>query len=51
MLLTTPLFPGECSIDQLVEIVKILGTPSKKEIYKMNPESGDIGLPKLKKVD
>jgi glycogen synthase kinase 3 beta len=28
MLLGEPLFPGESATDQLVEIIKILGTPS-----------------------
>jgi glycogen synthase kinase 3 beta len=32
-----PLFPGESGIDQLVEIIKILGTPTRDEINAMNP--------------
>ena len=28
MILLEPLFPGESSIDQLVEIIKVLGTPT-----------------------
>jgi len=37
MLLGYPLFPGESSVDQMVEIVKILGSPDKTEIKQMNP--------------
>ena len=29
MLNNTPLFPGESGVDQLVEIIKILGTPTR----------------------
>jgi len=28
MILLEPLFPGESAVDQLVEIIKILGTPT-----------------------
>ncbi|KAI7898415.1 kinase-like domain-containing protein [Cokeromyces recurvatus] len=38
LLLGQPLFPGESGIDQLVEIIKVLGTPTKEEILTMNPE-------------
>ncbi|KAI9472378.1 MAG: kinase-like domain-containing protein [Benjaminiella poitrasii] len=38
LLLGQPLFPGESGIDQLVEIIKVLGTPTKEEILLMNPE-------------
>lgn len=37
LILGQPLFPGELGIDQLVEIIKILGTPSKDQIKNMNP--------------
>jgi len=36
LLLGQPLFPGESSVDQLVEIIKVLGTPTKEELYAMN---------------
>ena len=36
MLLSRPLFPGESGIDQLVEIIKVLGTPTKDQIFSMN---------------
>uniref|UniRef100_A0A0N4ZP10 Protein kinase domain-containing protein n=1 Tax=Parastrongyloides trichosuri TaxID=131310 RepID=A0A0N4ZP10_PARTI len=37
MLLGKPIFPGESGVDQLVEIIKVLGTPSKENVMKMNP--------------
>jgi len=37
MLLGNPLFPGESAVDQLIEIIKILGTPTREEIHAMNP--------------
>jgi len=36
MVLGIPIFPGTSRTDQLVEIIKVLGTPSRKEIEKMN---------------
>jgi len=46
--LTTPLFPGESAVDQLVEVIKILGTPSKAQILAMNPEYNDFRFPVIK---
>ncbi|KAE8007919.1 hypothetical protein FH972_004476 [Carpinus fangiana] len=37
LLLGQPLFPGESGVDQLVEIIKVLGTPTREEIKCMNP--------------
>lgn len=49
MVLGYPIFPGESASDQLVEIIKILGTPSKKEILAMNKESTDtFKFPQIK---
>jgi len=39
LLLNQPLFPGESGVDQLVEIIKILGTPSREQIDDMNPQA------------
>lgn len=30
LLLGQPLFPGESGVDQLVEIIKVLGTPTRE---------------------
>ena len=37
-LIGTPLFPGKNTFSQLIEIVKILGTPTDEQINKMNKE-------------
>lgn len=42
-----PLFPGTSSIDQLVEIIKVLGTPTKQQIVKMNPNYATQRLPQI----
>jgi len=48
LLLGKPLFPGESGIDQLVEIIKILGTPTREEIFAMNPHYTDFKFPFIK---
>ena len=45
MLIGQPLFPGESSLDQLVEIMKILGSPSNEEIEDMKHELKDMSIP------
>ena len=37
LLLGQPIFPGDSGVDQLVEIIKILGTPTRDQIREMNP--------------
>lgn len=39
MILGEPFFPGESGLDQLVEIIKVLGTPTQEQVRKMNPNS------------
>jgi len=41
LLLSQPIFAGESAIDQLVEIIKVLGTPSRDEVNLMNPDYDD----------
>ncbi|PKI50611.1 hypothetical protein CRG98_028998 [Punica granatum] len=48
LLLGQPLFPGESAVDQLVEIIKVLGTPTREEIRCMNPEYTDFQFPQIK---
>jgi len=43
-----PLFPGENGADQLVEIIKILGTPNKDQIIAMNPKYNEYKFPIIK---
>lgn len=47
-MLGQPLFPGESGIDQLVEIIKVLGTPSREQIKTMNPNYQDHRFPQIK---
>lgn len=48
LLLGHPLFPGESGVDQLVEIIKILGTPTKEQIVLMNPNYTEFKFPQIK---
>lgn len=48
LLLGQPLFPGESGIDQLIEILKILGTPTREEIKCMNPNYNEFKFPQIK---
>lgn len=48
LLLGHPLFPGESGIDQLVEIIRVLGTPTREELKCMNPQNTDFKLPQVK---
>ena len=43
-----PVFPGESASDQLVEIIKILGTPTRQQILEMNPENNEFKFPNIK---
>uniref|UniRef100_A0A0N5A3Z8 Protein kinase domain-containing protein n=1 Tax=Parastrongyloides trichosuri TaxID=131310 RepID=A0A0N5A3Z8_PARTI len=47
LLLGTPIFPGESAVDQIVEIIKVLGTPSKEQIRKMNPNYTEYKFPSI----
>lgn len=48
LLLGRPLFPGESGVDQLVEIIKVLGTPTREEIKCMNPHYTEFKFPHIK---
>ncbi|XP_057994700.1 shaggy-related protein kinase zeta isoform X2 [Hevea brasiliensis] len=48
LLLGQPLFHGENAVDQLVEIIKVLGTPTREEIRCMNPNYTDFRFPQIK---
>ncbi|KAF0711938.1 Aste57867_4960 [Aphanomyces stellatus] len=48
LLLGSPLFPGESGVDQLVEIIKVLGTPKREEIQAMNPNYTEFQFPQIK---
>jgi len=42
------LFPGESGVDQLVEVIKVLGTPTAEEIKAMNENYTDFRFPVIK---
>lgn len=47
LLLGAPLFPGDSGVDQLVEIIKVLGTPKREQISSMNPNYTEFKFPKI----
>ncbi|CAN0273535.1 unnamed protein product [Pylaiella littoralis] len=48
LLLGEPLFPGDSGVDQLVEIIKVLGTPTREEIRAMNYNYSEFKFPQIK---
>lgn len=48
MILGQPLFPGESGVDQLVEIIKVLGTPTREQLMSMNPNYTEFKFPSIK---
>ena len=48
LLLSQALFPGESGVDQLVEIIKVLGTPTREETKCMNPNYTEFKFPQIK---
>jgi len=48
LLLGSPMFPGASGVDQLVEVIKVLGTPSKDELKAMNPNYQEFKFPLLR---
>ena len=47
MLLGQPLFPGETTVDQMVEIIKVMGTPSVSDIEAMNKSYSEFKFPQI----
>ncbi|EER18587.1 glycogen synthase kinase-3 alpha, putative [Perkinsus marinus ATCC 50983] len=53
MCLGCPLFPGQTGVDQLVEIIKVLGTPTAEQVAAMNPKYKDFNprvFPRIKPI-
>mmetsp|Transcript_14979 Transcript_14979/g.25585 ORF Transcript_14979/g.25585 Transcript_14979/m.25585 type:complete len:365 (-) Transcript_14979:734-1828(-) len=48
LMLGQPIFPGDSGVDQLVEIIKVLGTPTKEEIQAMNPNYNEFKFPQIR---
>jgi serine/threonine protein kinase len=51
LMLGSPLFPGNSGVDQLIEIIKILGTPTREQILEMNPNAATFRFPQIKPHD
>jgi len=47
LMLGQPLFPGESGVDQLVEIIKVLGTPTREQIKSMNQNYTEYKFPQI----
>jgi serine/threonine protein kinase len=48
LLIGQPLFHGETSVDQLVEIIRVLGTPTRQEVEAMNKNYTEFKFPQVK---
>ena len=48
LFLGQPLFPGESSLDQMVEIIKVLGTPTPEEVDSLNKAYVDHKFPSIR---
>jgi len=48
LILGQVLFAGESGIEQLMEIIKVLGTPSRDELLAMNPNYQEFKFPQVK---
>lgn len=48
LLLGQPIFYGDSGVDQLVEIIKVLGTPTREDIKCMNPNYTEFKFPQIK---
>jgi len=47
LLIGTPFFRGENATEQLVEIIKVLGTPTKDQVFAMNDYYANFLFPKV----
>ena len=50
MFIGQPLFAGENANDQIIEIIKVLGTPSKDIIFEMNKNYSGSRLPEIRSI-
>lgn len=50
MVMNRPIFEGENSTDQLLRIIKIIGTPTQEDLTGMNVTELKFQLPKIKAV-
>lgn len=50
LMLGKPLFLGECAVDQLVEIMKVLGTPNDEDFLSFQSVYKDMKFPNIKPI-
>jgi glycogen synthase kinase 3 beta len=48
LLTGSPIFPGENGVDQLVQIIKVIGTPTSEDLVAMNPNYTEFRFPPVK---
>ena len=48
LFLGKPIFPGESSVDQLVEIIRVLGTPTREMLREMNEDFTEFRFPSIR---
>lgn len=48
LLLGAPIFPGDSGVDQLVEIIKVLGSPTREQISEMNQSYTEFRFPHIR---
>ena len=48
VLMGSPIFPGNTSVDQLVEIIKVLGAPNREDLRRMNPSYQEFKFPNIR---
>jgi len=48
MVLLSPVFAGQNSMDQIVEIIKVLGSPTVEQMNQMNPSYTSFNFPQIK---
>lgn len=51
LLIGKPLFPGDSSVDQLVKIIQVLGTPTRQQMQTMNPNYTEFRFPDVRPKD
>ncbi|GIX61717.1 CMGC/GSK protein kinase [Babesia caballi] len=51
LLLGKPMFAGDTSIDQLVKIIQVLGTPTLDQMHAMNPNYNNVTFPNIRPAD
>ncbi|CDR97252.1 protein kinase domain containing protein, putative [Babesia bigemina] len=51
LLMGKPMFAGDTSVDQLVKIIQVLGTPTIEQMHAMNPNYTNVTFPNIRAAD